>query len=160
MSRPTPRHCSKGLRFSALIASFFVLAALSACTTIPAVQYTPVDQGASHSASVPPASKGKANPKPILWPTPFVNLGLALRDLSQEELQRLRLPYGVLVEAVGDEAEFAGLRAGDVIVAVNQFSVPTLQKFWETVEAAEQRVAIVVIRGDDVLRFELFNLDI
>jgi hypothetical protein len=157
MSAAIRRHHSRGLRTSALIASFFVLA-LSACTSIPSAQHAQVDQGTSHSSVMSRASK--ANPTPILWPTPFVNLGLVLRDLSQEELKRLRLPYGVLVEAVGDDAEFAGLRAGDVIVAVNQFSVPTLQKFWETVEAAEQRVFIVVIRGDEVLRFELFNLDI
>jgi S1-C subfamily serine protease len=152
-------HRNAGIRFAALIPSCIALTVLSACASLPAAQVDPAGQGKiSLPAVLSPASKAKATP--ILWPVPFPSLGLTLRDLAREELERRHLPYGVLVEAVSDDAEYAGIRPGDVIVAVNQETVPSLQRFWEVVETAGQRVAIVIVRGDDLLRFELFNLDV
>jgi serine protease Do len=76
-----------------------------------------------------------------------------LADLSEEQKRSLGINHGVVVEAPKPAAAHAGLRGGDVILAVNNEHVDGV----DAVEAALARVpsgrsvALLVRRGEDTL---------
>ena len=83
----------------------------------------------------------------------FSRGGLALSELSAEQRRALDLDHGVLVEeAMGDGAR-AGIRTGDVILAVNNVKIATVEAFRKAIAAvpAGKSVAILVRRGDGSL---------
>lgn len=55
-------------------------------------------------------------------------LGLSLSDLSADQKKELKLHGGVKIDGVADAAQRAGLRAGDVIVAVANAPVNSLKE--------------------------------
>ena len=77
-------------------------------------------------------------------------LGLAVSDLSEAQKSALKIKGGVRVEAATEAAARAGIREGDVIVAVAQTEVSSVKEF----EAAVSRVdrskplALLVRRGE------------
>jgi len=86
-----------------------------------------------------------------------MDLGLFVRDLSEEEIKSYKVPHGVLVERVeyGSPAYEAGLRPGDVILEVQGEPVKSAQEFYERLkelkEQGKKRVALRVKRGEDAL---------
>lgn len=68
---------------------------------------------------------------------PDINrLGISIRDLNPQEKAQLKLEGGVVVLQVVDGAGAdAGLRPGDVVVALNRKPVATVQQFVETARA-------------------------
>ncbi|HYD76014.1 DegQ family serine endoprotease [Ramlibacter sp.] len=73
-------------------------------------------------------------------------LGLALRPLGEQDGRS-----GLVVEQAGGPAAKAGVRPGDVIVAVNGTPVKTVEAARAAVEQGGKSVALLVQRGDDTL---------
>jgi len=77
-------------------------------------------------------------------------LGLVVADVPAERLKELRLRGAVQVESVDGPAARAGLRAGDLIVAVNNVEVQNAKQFNDLVAKLDPKrnVALLVRRGD------------
>lgn len=86
-------------------------------------------------------------------------IGLVVSDLGREQREEFGLERGgVLVDSVAEgPAERAGIRAGDVILAVNHESVESVAGFDELLEAIEpgQSVALLIQRGDSRLFYAI-----
>jgi S1-C subfamily serine protease len=75
-------------------------------------------------------------------------LGLSLRELPASALRQSGLPYGLAVVKAGSIAERAGLRVGDIIYAVNQQRLRTIDDFARLVaEQQDGSLALLVRRG-------------
>jgi len=75
-------------------------------------------------------------------------LGLSLRELPSEALRASGLPYGLSVVQAGVLAERAGLRVGDIVYAVNEQRLRTIEDFARLVAAqAGGSLALLVRRG-------------
>lgn len=75
-------------------------------------------------------------------------LGLSLRELPAAVLRASGLPYGLAVVKTGTLAERAGLRVGDIIYAVNQQRLRSIEDFTRLVAAeAGGSFALLVRRG-------------
>jgi len=75
-------------------------------------------------------------------------LGVAVRPLSPEERRSADVANGVVVENVAGAAAKAGVRAGDVIVAVNNTPVKSPEQLKELIGKAGKTVALLVQRDD------------
>jgi len=93
--------------------------------------------------SKPTAGKGAEKPSG--------KVGLALRQLESREASRLGVPGGLLVEDVAGPAAQAGVRPGDVIIAVNNQRVTTMQEMTARLDSAGDRFALLVLRGNQRL---------
>ncbi len=78
-------------------------------------------------------------------------LGLALRPLQPEERRQLGTRDGLLIQEVGEgsAAARAGVRPGDVLLAVNGTPVQSVEQVRGAVKGAEKSVALLVQRGAD-----------
>lgn len=88
--------------------------------------------------------------------------GLTVADISDEHLQRYRLPdnqKGVVVTAVepGSPAEMAGIRPGDVIEEVNRQAVQSVRDFTTAVEEVKDAETLLLLarRGNFTSFFAL-----
>jgi serine protease Do len=81
--------------------------------------------------------------------TPTV-LGMTVTDLSAEQKRELKVKGGVLVQGVEGAAARAGLREGDVILALGQREITGASQFRELArDMAKQRaISVMVRRGD------------
>ncbi len=75
-------------------------------------------------------------------------LGIAVRPLSPEEMREGSLQNGLVVQDVAGAAARAGIRAGDVIVAVNNTPVKTPAQLKELVAKSGKTVALLIQRDD------------
>jgi serine protease Do len=75
--------------------------------------------------------------------------GMTLSELTEAQRKELKVTGGVFVEAVTGVAQRAGIRRGDVIIAVNNEDVKSLEHFRELMAQAEKGrvVALLVRRG-------------
>src|SRR5574340_1127087 len=80
-------------------------------------------------------------------------LGLALSDLTPAQRQQLRIENGILVEDSQGIAARAGIRRGDVILAINNQDVRSVEQFVQLLSRYEsgRSVALLVRRGDSAL---------
>ncbi|MDO8264308.1 MAG: DegQ family serine endoprotease [Gallionella sp.] len=81
-------------------------------------------------------------------------LGIAVSELSKEQLQELQISGGLLVEEVkGSAARAAGLQSGDVLLAIGNTPIRSLNQFNEILKqvAKGRNVALLVRRGDAAL---------
>lgn len=74
-------------------------------------------------------------------------LGLAVRPLSPEEQRAAAVDGGVLVEAITGPAERAGIRPGDVVLALNGHTVSNPGELRELADRVDKHVALLVQRG-------------
>ena len=83
-------------------------------------------------------------------------LGLGVADLSDAQKRELRVRGGVRIESVGDPAARAGLREGDVILAIANTEVLRVRDF-ETIMARvdKSRPVSLLIRRGDVAQYVL-----
>lgn len=79
--------------------------------------------------------------------------GLALSELTVEQRQELKIDYGLLVEDATGDALRAGIRTGDVILALNNGKVATVEAYRKAIAAVPtgKIVAILVRRGEGSL---------
>jgi serine protease Do len=87
----------------------------------------------------------------------FSRGGLALSELSEEQRYARDLDHGLLVEEAMGDAARAGIRAGDIILAVNNIKVSTVEAFRKAIAAvsAGKSAAILVRRGEGSLYIPL-----
>ncbi len=79
-------------------------------------------------------------------------LGLIVRTLSPGEHETLRLDYGLFVERVQDAAAIAGIRSGDIILALNETKITDIKQFERLVKEAQGKsVALLVQREGDAV---------
>lgn len=78
-------------------------------------------------------------------------LGVSARALTQDEARRLNLKpgQGVLVQSADGAAARAGIRNGDVLLAVNNQPVDSVATLRRLVDAAGKQFALLVQRGDE-----------
>jgi serine protease Do len=76
--------------------------------------------------------------------------GLVLAELTPEQQRELKLGYGVLVEESTGDAARSGIRAGDILLAVNNAEVRTVEAYRRAIAAVPvgKSAAILVRRGD------------
>ncbi len=79
--------------------------------------------------------------------------GMALSDLSEAQRKELKVEGGVLVENAQGAAARAGIRRGDVILAVNNQDVASVEQFKQLMGQVEKGriVALLVRRGNNSL---------
>jgi serine protease Do len=102
------------------------------------------DEGAGHgpvSTSPGKASKG----------------GLVLSELSAEQRKSMDITGGLLVEESSGDAVRAGIREGDVILAVNNTPVKTVEDFRHLIQDVPtgKSAAILIRRGDGTIYIPL-----
>ena len=75
-------------------------------------------------------------------------LGLAARPLTSQEAGQLGVAGGLVVEQATGPSARAGLQPGDVILALNNQPVRTVDDFRKLLAAAGNRFALLIQRGD------------
>jgi serine protease Do len=78
---------------------------------------------------------------------PSGRLGLAVRPLTPDEQRQLELTGGAVVEDVTGPAQEAGIRPGDVVVALNGKAVTGVDDLRRLAAAAKGSIALLVQRG-------------
>ncbi|MGO4394771.1 DegQ family serine endoprotease [Variovorax sp. M-6] len=78
------------------------------------------------------------------------SMGLALSDLTEAQKKELKLKGGVRIDAATDAAARAGLREGDVVLAVSNVEVANLKEFDAALAKADKSkpVSLLFRRGD------------
>ena len=95
------------------------------------------------------AAAAVSEPRAIASPA-AEKLGLALSELPDAKRKTLKIKGGVLVDSASDAASRAGLREGDVILAVANTEVSNVKEFESALSGADKSKAINVLyrRGD------------
>lgn len=80
-------------------------------------------------------------------------LGLTLRELTPQQKKKINGKNGVLVVGAEGAAAQAGIRRGDVVLAVNNSEVQSLEQFGKLIKESPSgnTVALLVLRGDNTL---------
>lgn len=97
------------------------------------------------SAKRPGSNEGKAVPSGVAK-----GLGLGLSDLTDAQRSQLKIKGGIRIESVDGAAARAGLRDGDVILAVANAEVASVKEF-ESVVAKQDKnrgISLLVRRGE------------
>ena len=76
-------------------------------------------------------------------------LGLVVSNLDDNMKDQLHEDHGVVVQQVAGAAEKAGIRPGDVVLAVNSEPVKNAEQLDKIIKHAPNDVALLVKRGDD-----------
>lgn len=74
------------------------------------------------------------------------SLGLAARPLSKNELAQVGVDHGLLVERVAGPAAEAGIRPGDVVLALNGKPVDGIEQIRKVLEKRPRHVALLIQR--------------
>ena len=78
--------------------------------------------------------------------------GLIISDLTAEQRQQLNINGGILVEDAQGAASRAGIRRGDVILALNNSDVKSVEQFAQLLTQSNGRnIALLIRRGDGAL---------
>ena len=72
--------------------------------------------------------------------------GLGLRELPEETLRSLELPFGLAVVKIDAAAERAGLRLGDVVYGVNQILIRSVADYTRLVSEQPGGVLGLLVR--------------
>ena len=77
-------------------------------------------------------------------------LGLSVSELPEAQKKELKIKGGVKVDAVGEAAQRAGVRAGDIITAIANFEVINMKDFESALSKADRSKPINILfrRGD------------
>ena len=100
---------------------------------------------------------GAAAPEPDEAVEPG-RLGLAVRPLTAEEQRATQTQGGLRVEKATGPSAKAGIRRGDIVLAVNGVTVNDAAKLKEQAQQAGKHLALLIKRGGDTL-FVAVELD-
>jgi serine protease Do len=110
------------------------------------------DRPARRAGAEPPASGGAPQA------AKSTAIGLTVADLTEAQRRELRVKGGVRVESADGAAARAGLRAGDVILSVNNQEVADTKAFMAAAEKADKNKPVsVLVRRDDWTNFVLIR---
>ena len=107
----------------------------------------PQGQAPQSPSAPPPSASGRAQARQ----------GLGVIDLTAEQRAQLRMPTGVVVEEAQGNAARAGIRRGDVVVAINNVEIKTAEQFNALMAQFERgrNVALLVRRGENSIYIPL-----
>jgi len=102
--------------------------------------------GEAPSEKVAQRHPGKAD-------SPAGRLGLSLGELSATQKKELQIFHGVVVENSQVPASHSGIQRGDVVTAINNHEVKSVEQFNQVLSGykAGQNIALLVRRGDTAL---------
>ena len=132
------------------------------------VQITVWRRGATRSLGI---TVGEVEPERVVQaeaPTPRApqvsevarGIGLSVRPLTPAEREQLQVPGGVVVETAEGPASRAGLREGDVIVAVGNQQIGGMEGFEAAVKGLDgKRPVNVLIRRGEWAQYALIRPD-
>jgi serine protease Do len=88
-------------------------------------------------------------------------LGIAVSELSKDQLQELKIDGGLLVEDVkGSSARAAGLQRGDVLLAIGNVQIRSLAQLNEFIKNVPKgRNVALLVRRDDYASYVAIKLD-
>jgi serine protease Do len=103
----------------------------------------------------PEAPKRAAAPDTEAPAASVKSLGLGLADLGEAQRRELKIKGGVRVESVEGPAARAGLREGDIILALDNTEVSDVRQFQSLVQKADKNksLSVLVRRGEGVNYF-------
>lgn len=117
-----------------------------------------VPRGPLRGQPGPPGPQGQApGIAPNVSPRPGARQGISVVDLTPDQRAQSRLSAGVVVdEAIGNAAR-AGIRRGDVVVAINNVEIKTAEQFNALMAQFERgrNVALLVRRGENSIYIPL-----
>lgn len=107
----------------------------------------PPDRGAPQQRSQRGAPQNRA----------FNKLGLAVSELTPAQRQQLKVDGGLFVEDTQGAAARAGVRRGDIVLAVNNSDVKTVEQFNRLIGQVGpgKNIALLVKRGEAALYIPL-----
>ncbi len=76
-------------------------------------------------------------------------LGLALRPLQPQEQRQAEVAGGLLIEDAGGPAALAGVRSGDVLLAINGTPARSVEQVRDVITKADKSIALLIQRGAD-----------
>ena len=86
--------------------------------------------------------------------TPPNPLGIAVSDLSEDRRQQLRVKQGVVVETADGAAARAGIRPGDLILALNNQDISSARQFNEIAAKLDRsRTHVLLVRRGDSAQY-------
>ena len=87
-------------------------------------------------------------------------LGLVVGEISADDRKTLKLDNGVVVKDSDGAAERAGIRQGDIILAVNNADVKSVSQFNEIVAKLDAKKAIaLLVRRENQTRYVTLRID-
>ncbi len=87
-------------------------------------------------------------------------LGLVVGEISADDRKTLKLDNGVVVKDSDGAAERAGIRQGDVILAVNNADVKSVSQFNEIVAKLDAKKAVaLLVRRENQTRYVTLRID-
>jgi serine protease Do len=110
--------------------------------TFKELNITVAEVEAEKVAAAPPEKKAPDTNTSQVW-------GLAVSDLTDAQKRELRLRGGVRVDAATEAAARAGIREGDVILAIANNEVPSLKEFEAIMSRADKSrpISVLIRRG-------------
>ena len=81
-------------------------------------------------------------------PGSAASLGLTLRELAPEERAKLKTEGGLVVQNTSGAGARAGIQAGDVILALNETPVTSIEQLKQLVKKSAKTVALLVQRNE------------
>ena len=101
-------------------------------------------------AEIEPEKVATAAPEKKASPAKIAHLGLSLSDLSEAQKKEARVRSGVRVDAAVEAAARAGIREGDLILAVANTDVSSVQVFESLMARIDKTrpVSVLIRRGD------------
>ena len=81
-------------------------------------------------------------------PGSAASLGLTVRELAPEERAKLKTDGGLVVQSTSGAGARAGIQAGDVILALNETPVKSVEHLKQLVKKSSKSVALLVQRGE------------
>ncbi len=81
-------------------------------------------------------------------------LGITVSDIPEDRRQQLRIRQGVLVDAVDGAGARAGVRQGDIILALNNQDIASVKQFNEIVAKLDRsRTHVLLVRRGDSAQY-------
>lgn len=91
----------------------------------------------------------KSNPQKERAKNEVPELGLVVSDLTSQQLKQQELQGGIRIDKVSGVGQKAGLRSGDVILALNNDDVESVEQFVKLMEqySEARSIALLIHRG-------------
>jgi serine protease Do len=87
-------------------------------------------------------------------------IGLVVSDLDADDKKEFKVKQGVVVDDVDGAAERAGIRAGDLILALNTIDIKSAAQFNELVAKLEtSKPVALLVKRDDVTRYVTLRVE-